>query len=189
MVRCNQLTGAFRFDPIVPAKEIARMIIERSPLFSISIRDGHLWKADPVVVELPRSITTLSEALAWKIANPSPNAGEIAYSKDIIASRTSHALADGGHWVDALTFGPNGPPKPPRIWIHTIPELFDRAFDRFTSQCSLDLPNTGIVLNPSYRRLPTASIGEAIWHGPLESFACFDPIQRRPVKMTEHSWA
>jgi hypothetical protein len=155
----------------------------------MSIRDGYLWKADPVLVELPPSVTTLSEALEWKIANRSENAGEIAYGKDIIVGRASHALSDGGHWVDLMNFHLSEVPKRPRIWIHTIPELFDAAFKRFTTPCSLDLANTGMYLTPSHPRRATASIADSVWHGPLQSFVCYDAKRGRPVKMTEHSWA
>jgi hypothetical protein len=189
LARCNQLTAAMRVSCAHSTKDIARTIIERSPLFSMQIRDGHLWKVDPILTRLPESITSLSESLEWIMANRTGNAGDLAFGKDILVGRVSHALSDGGHWVDALTFDENTPVKRSRTYIHTIPELFGTAFEKFTTPCTLDLANKGIVLNSSYAPRQTAAISDVTWHGPLESFACFDPKRKRPVKMTEHSWA
>jgi hypothetical protein len=162
LARCNQLSASIRIDSLQSSKDVSRQIIERSPLFWMSIRDGHLWKADPVLVELPPSIKTVSEAIQWKIANPSGNAGEIAYGKEIIVGRASHALSDGGHWVDLMNFHTNERPKRPRIWIHTITELFGAAFERFTNPCSLNLAKTAMILGPSYPRRRTATVVDRI---------------------------
>jgi hypothetical protein len=119
MYRCNSIVSSYFLDSTHPGKDVARMLLELSPTFHLQIKDGHLWKADPILLELPQSIRTTDEACDWLLANPSKNCAEVAYHKDMIAARATHAVSDGGHWAIAYNYMEKRPKRPLRQWIYT----------------------------------------------------------------------
>jgi hypothetical protein len=79
--------------------------------------------------------------------------------------------------------------KPLRQWIYTHEELFGRYFEKFNTPCSLDLERDAYQLAPSYSPRPTADVVDVGYRAKLEQFACYDTRLKKPIGMTEHSWA
>jgi hypothetical protein len=189
MYRSNNIASAYFLESTHHGKDVARMLIEQSPAFHLKIKDECLWKADPVLLEIPSSVRTVEEAIDWLLANPSENCAEIAYRKDMIAGRSTHAVGDGGHWVLAFNSLENKVKKPLRQWIYTYDELFGHHFATFKTPCALDLKRDAYQMVKSYRPRATAEISELVYRLKQETFACYDTTLKKPIAMTEHSWA
>jgi hypothetical protein len=189
MYRCNNIASAYFLDSTHHGKDVARMLIETSPTFHLKIKDGYLWKADPVLLDIPPSIHTVDQAIEWLLANPSENCAEVAYRKDMIIGRATHAVSDGGHWVIAFNGLERRPRKPLRQWIYTHEELFGKIFTKFKEPCGLNLERDAYQMTASYPPRPTADVVDVVDLIKQENFACYDPKVKKPIAMTEHSWA
>jgi hypothetical protein len=189
MYRANTLVSAYILESTHHGKDVARMLIEQSPTFHLKIKDGCLWKADPVLLDLPASIRTVDEANDWLLANHSENCAEVACRKDMIAARATHALGDGGHWVIAYNSLERRPERPLRQWIYTLDELFGQYFSSFTAPCSLDLSQNAYQMRPSYSPRKTAEVVDVTFPLAHDTLPCYDRKLRKPVALTEHSWA
>jgi hypothetical protein len=188
MYHRNTLALTYALDSSHDGKDIARMIVDRTPIFHLRVDNGNLYKADPVLMEIPRSVRTVEEATSWLVAHPSRNAAEIAYRKDMFAIRGTHAFADGGHWASTLTHFDAPPKAPPRAYVYTNDELFGKYLATFDRPCSLDLPRDGFVVQPSYPPKETAEVIDVVHQVSQDVFACYDSKNKRPTKLTEHSW-
>jgi hypothetical protein len=189
MYRSNNIASAYFLEPTHHGKDVARMLIEQSPAFHLKIKDECLWKADPVLLEIPSSIRQVDEAIDWLLAHPSDNCAEIAYRKDMIAGRSTHAVGDGGHWVLAFNSLGGKKKKPVRQWIYTYQELFGHHFAKFTTPSALDLKRDAYQMVKSYPARATAEISELVYRVKQETFACYDRKVKKPIAMTEHAWA
>jgi hypothetical protein len=189
MYRRNTLALTYALDSSHHGKDMVRMIIERSPIFHLRVKDGHLYKADPVLLEIPSSIRTVQEATTWLLDHPSPNAGEIAYRKDMFAIRGTHAFSDGGHWASTLTDFDSPSKRPLKRYVHTNDELFGKLMASFETPSRLDLPRDGFMVQPSYPPLQSAQMLDIVHPISQDMFACYDSKKNGPVKLTEHSWA
>jgi hypothetical protein len=189
MYRCNTLVSTYIVDSTRTGKEAAEMVVSRSPVFHMKVKDGCLYKADPILLKLPDTIQTPTEGIQWMLAHQSENCAEVAYNKRLFSTRSTHALADGGHWVAAFT-GLDRPYKRSLpIYIYTNDELFSPLWKSIKSPCSLDINRDGFMLTPSYPALDVAEVIDIHEQVDQRKFACFDRKKQRPVQLTDHSWA
>jgi hypothetical protein len=107
----------------------------------------------------------------------------------MIAARATHALSDGGHWVIAYNSLERPPKRPLRQWIYTHEELFHQYFKSFKTPCSMDIERDSCQLMRSHSPQKTAEVVDVIFRVLQSNFACYDTKLKKPVAMTEHSWA
>jgi hypothetical protein len=190
LVQHYAVVQGLRLAPGYSGKDLCREMAERAPIFQIKIKDNHFVKADPIIRELPPSIKALDWAMDWVFDNPSENACDLAYGRDFVATRMTHALADGGYTI--LLSSSLGRPlrRPKRIYIYSFEEMFDDVYKRITSPCSLNLARDGFTVDLSYNT-PRAnpSIVAIDVRIPINQLACYDSKRRGLRKATEHSWA
>jgi hypothetical protein len=179
-----------RLAPGHSPKDLCREMAERAPIFQIKIQDNHFVKADPIIRQLPSSIQALDWAMDWVFDNPSENACDLAYGRDFVATRMSHAIVDGGYTI--LLASSLGRPlrRPKRVYIYNFAEMFDDVYKRLTTPCALNLARDGFTIDLSYntpRSNPSIVAIDA--RIPVDRLVCYDPKKGTLRKATEHSWA
>jgi hypothetical protein len=163
---------------------------ERAPIFQIKIEKGNFVKADPIIRELPASIQATDWVMDWIFDNPSENACDLAYSKEFVAIRMSHAIVDGGYTL--LLSSSLGRPRrrPKRVYIYSFDEMFEDVYKRITTPCALNLDRDGFTVDLSYvTPRPNPSIFAIDARLPIQSLVCYDAKKKALTKATEHSWA
>jgi hypothetical protein len=187
LARHYEIDIAVRISSSYSPKDIAREFSERSPIFSLRIENDHFYKSDPVITQLPISITELESALYWKMATPSANAADLAYGRDIVVMRWNHAVGDGCHGNHLLS-SIGKPLKRARPYLWSLDELLGKH-QFWGKPTSLNLSEKGMFFEWSHPVRPCSTLTELSTRTSLNKFSCYDPQKKRARKLTEHSWA
>jgi hypothetical protein len=163
-------------------------MVERSPVFHMRISDGHFFKADPVIRTLPPFIRTPKAAHLWAVANPSPNCADVSYGPETITVRWSHSVCDGPYMSQSLS-SIGTPLTRSRQYMFNPSELFEKLYEKVSLSSNASLQRHGFAVYHSHAARPTDTVVLLQEAMPVQELVAWDPKKKRPVKMSEHTWA